>query len=394
MRLFIIALLFAISYAQTDGFCVEWSECQPVYCNPSAPEMQYCPCTCNPGTINSSPDQWTATFGNSNSVTLDSGSGDSTGTDANANTNVDTGAGAGGVQPAQPAQPDLSGLSWTIMRPGYICEEQDFELMHFHLGIMRDVRQCAEAVARSGVCSPVFFTGLRSANCGCVRQGFECAENEANDLQADTTIYIMGGMPAATGAGAGFGGAPAGLEGNWVPSNGGMNAGMASSHFFDHFMDEYNMPGFYQNYGYGYSWKRSADGWHKAFKAPEDVKKEKENVAENVESVSPKSGKKSSSEPTLRKRSIMMHPDFEAPEAEDYFPGFMSMMGAGGAPFLSKSKQAEAATVSESKKPTSNYVFLALCVIFPAFVGFLAGMAYFGCKSKTSRQNLDVYSSA
>jgi len=140
------------------------------------------------------------------------------------------------------------------------------------------------------------------------------------------------------------------------------------------------MPGYY---GYGYSWKRSAKGWQKAFKAPEDVKKE---IA--------KSGKKSSTEPTLRKSSIMMHPDFEAPEAEDYFPGFMSMMGAGGAPFLSKSKQAEAATISDSQKPTNIYVYLALCVIFPAFVGFLAGIAYFGCKSKTSQQNLDVYSSA
>jgi len=387
MRVLLIALLAAISYAQTDGFCVEWSECQPVYCSADAPENKYCPCTCNPGTINSSPEQWAATFGSSDtSVTLDSGSGDSTGTDANANTNVDTGAGAGAVQPAQP---DLSGLSWTIMRPGYICEEQDFELMHFHLGMMRDVRQCAEAVARSGVCSPVFFVGLRSANCGCVRQGFECAENEANDLQADTTIYIMGGMPAGTGAGAGFG-APTGLEGNWVPSNGGINPGIASSPFIENFMDEYNMPGYY---GYGYSWKRSAKGWQKAFKAPEDVKKEKE-AAETKGEVSAKSGKKSSTEPTLRKSSIMMHPDFEAPEAEDYFPGFMSMMGAGGAPFLSKSKQAEAATISDSKKPTNIYVYLALCVIFPAFVGFLAGIAYFGCKSKTSQQNLDVYSSA
>jgi len=384
MRMIIFALLLAISYAQTDGFCVEWSECQPVYCNPSQTEMQYCPCTCNPGTINSSPEQWAATFGSADSVTSDSESGDSTGASgtANSNTNVDTTSGTGAAQPAQPSQqaePDLSGLSWTVMRPGYICEEQDFELMHFHLGMMQNVRQCAEAVARSGVCSPVFFTGLRSANCGCVRQGFECAENEANDLQADTTIYIMGGMPAGTGAG--FGGAPSGLEGNWVPSNGEM-----SSHFYENFMDEYNMPGYY-GYGYGYSWKRSAKGWEKSFKAPEDVKKAK-GGAESKQETSAKSGKK------LQKRNIMMHPEFEAPEAEDYFPGFMAMMGAGGMPFLSKSKQAEAATISDSKKPTNIYVYLALCVIFPAFVGFLAGLAYFRCRSKNPQQNLDVYSSA
>ena len=59
------------------------------------------------------------------------------------------------------------------------------------------------------------------------------------------------------------------------------------------------MPGYY---GYGYSWKRSAKGWQKAFKAPEDVKKEKE-AAETKGEVSAKSGKKSSTEPTLRKSS-------------------------------------------------------------------------------------------
>jgi len=116
------------------------------------------------------------------------------------------------------------------MRTGYICEEQDFELMHFRMGMIT-VQQCAEQVSRTRMCSPVFFAGSMSGNCGCVKRGFECAENESNDLMVDTNIYMLargtgppgssassggrrpfpssGGFPSQTGAG----GYPQGMSG-------------------------------------------------------------------------------------------------------------------------------------------------------------------------------------
>lgn len=273
---------------------MEWSQCQPIYCDSSAPEYNFCPCTCNPGTVNSDPEHFTSNFGGNDAATA--GEENTSGTGGAGDAAVDETAGQ--------AAPDLSSLSWSVMRTGYICEEQDFELMHFRLGMMFTVRQCAETVAQTPFCSPVFFAGPRSGTCGCVKQGFECAENEANDLQADSSIMILGG---------GMGG----MGGPMAPSANNNAGNMMPADF-----NPYQGPS----------------------------------------------------------NNFMLHPEFEAPEAEDFLPGLVQMMGGMGGggvnPYSFVSKTApQQAKESPSTSSTPSKLSMALCILIPGVIGFGAGLA-------------------
>jgi hypothetical protein len=101
------------------------------------------------------------------------------------------------------------------MRRGYVCEEQDFELLHLPIFPLTSIQQCAEAVASQMMCSPVFWTGLATGKCGCVKRGYECAFNEGNDQQFDMNVYMLspGSMKAPVGPMI-----PAGLPGASLPA--------------------------------------------------------------------------------------------------------------------------------------------------------------------------------
>jgi len=329
MKLLIVAILAAISYAQTEGFCVERSTCTDSICaTPS--EAQYCPCTCNPGTINSNADHFEETFGAADSG---SGGGDSSGTADQGATDItdQAGSGSGGdvstdVAPSTP-------VTFSIFKRGYVCEEQDFELLHLPVRPLMSIQQCAEAVAKTRFCSPVFWTAIATQSCGCVKQGYECALNEGNDQQFDSNVYMLspGSAPPPMAMGPLMPGLP--------PMPGAGMPGMPGA----------GMPG-----------------------------------AGNM-----------FNQPTAAQRAIFTNPKFEAPEApeaEDLLPGYIAHMmaqqaqngaqtGGASAPFqypvLSKtSPQAES-------KGTSPLVW-ALCFLIPTFVGFFIGAAMFRKYSSSS----------
>jgi len=337
MRLLIVALICALSYAQTDGFCVEWSECQSTYCD--QPEKSYCPCTCNPGTINSGADHFLDTFGDqassssstsdspvdTSSSTVDTSSSNADVTIDNSETNTDasteadtTGMGGSGDTSNTDTmpQPAPAPVSYTVMRTGYICEEQDFELMHFRMGMIT-VQQCAEQVSRTRMCSPVFFAGSMMGTCGCVKRGFECAENESNDQMVDTNIYMLAPGTGSPGSSASSGGRRPFPSSGGFPSQtgpGGYHQGMSGFGGFD--------------------------------------------------------------------PSIMMNPKFEMPEEMTFGGGMFGGMGMGG---RSLSKSAEATQpIQEPKSSGPSTLTLVLCAAIPALLGFLAGVGFLSCKSRNS----------
>lgn len=341
MRIFIIAALFAISYAQTEGFCVERSGCAASNCG-LVEKAMYCPCTCNPGTINSNSDHFAETFG---ADVSSSGSGGDTVavTDTGATDVTDqAGSGSGGdVTTATDVAPSAP-VTFTIARRGYVCEEQDFELFHMAPTFPpRSLQQCAEAVAKQQVCSPMFWSGLVGLQnqCGCVKLGYECAFNEGNDQQAGMNVYMMspGVMPPAM---------PGSMPGSGITMPGNMFGGMPGT-----------MPG-----------------------------------AQNMQNMFNQG----------TGASYMNNPKFEAPEppeAEDILPGYIASMmqqqmqqngamqtgGAAPAPYQYPilSKASPQAQAEPKAKGTSPLVW-ALCFVIPTFVGFFMGAALFRKVSSNS----------
>jgi len=326
MRVLLIALLAAISYAQTEGFCVERSGCLDSVCS-NAAEAAYCPCTCNPGTINSNADHFSETFG-----TADGGSntaGDASET-ADQGATDNSGSGSGGDVTTDVAPPSTP-VTFTVFRRGYVCEEQDFELAHFPLFPLTSIQQCAELVAKKPFCSPVFWVGLSTQSCGCVKQGYECALNEGNDQQADSNVYMLSPGSAPAPMAGGMGALMPGIL-PVMPGMGGMPGAMP---------------------GAGNMFKPS--GAHHPL------------------------------HPALHPGGAMFANEKfeapEAPEAEDLLPGYfahmMAQQGQQSGPVLSKtSPQAEA-------KGTSPLVWV-LCFVIPTFVGFFIGAAMFRKYSSSS----------
>jgi len=337
MRVFIIAsLLFAASMAQTEGFCVERSGCLDSVCS-NAAEAAYCPCTCNPGTINSNADHFSETFG-----TADGGSnagGDASET-ADQGATDNSGSGSGGDVTTDVAPPSTP-VTFTVFRRGYVCEEQDFELAHFPVFPLTSIQQCAELVAKKPFCSPVFWVGLSTQSCGCVKQGYECALNEGNDQQADSTVYMLspGSAPAPMTGGMGlFPGILPVLPGAGMGAGAGMGSGMGAGNMF----------------------KPSASNnpLHPALHPLHPALHPGGAIFANEKFEAP-----------------------EAPEAEDLLPGYfahmMAQQGQQRGPVLSKtSPQAEA-------KGTSPLVWV-LCFVIPTFVGFFIGAVMFRKYSSSS----------